>query len=427
MNPALALIAAILLITVAAMWWLLRPLLARRADAGTVNTSSIAAATSDAARTNIDALRVELGEARRDHQLGLLSTANLAEAERELEARVLAEAAVPQAASASRYPRTALTLGIALPVLAVGGYLALGSPAAALPEVVRAPAPASTANAAADGNGEAQMNELFRLAEERLQQNPGDLKGWLLLARAKSSVGRFAEALDAYAKAVALAADDADVWADYADAAAGLAQGRMDGRPIQLIQKALALDPRHPKALLLRGTWEIQQNQLATAEKTFTLARSLVEPNSGFAQIADNALNDIKARSGTAGASAQPVTAAATAPLASLHLQLSPEARRAATAASAVFVIVRAAGTDRGPPLAAKRIDLAALDQPVTLSAADAMIGGAGLKDGAEVTLVARLSQSGQPGAASGDWQSGKETVRLPVTRKLLIDQRVAP
>ena len=89
------------------------------------------------------------------------------------------------------------------------------------------------------------------------------------------------------------------------------------------------------------------------------------------------------------------------------------------------FLIVRATGADRGPPLAAKRIDVGSLDKPVLLSAADAMIGGAGLKDGAEVTLQARLSLNGQPTAQNGDWQSQKTSAKLPATSTLSIDQRI--
>ena len=47
------------------------------------------------------------------------------------------------------------------------------------------------------------------------------------------------------------------------------------------------------KALLLRGTHEMQRNDFAAAEKSFTLAKSQVDPKSGFAQIADNALADV--------------------------------------------------------------------------------------------------------------------------------------
>jgi len=40
----------------------------------------------------------------------------------------------------------------------------------------------------------------------------------------------------------------------------------MDGKPIELINKSLALDGKNIKALLLRGTWELQKNDLAAAE-----------------------------------------------------------------------------------------------------------------------------------------------------------------
>lgn len=424
MNPAIVLVVAILIITVVVLWLLVRPLLARRASDA---RATAAGESASVANTNVEALRVELAEARRDHQLGLLTSEGLAEAETELQSRVLAEALPEPAVSSGRYPRTAMTLGLIIPVLSIGGYLLIGSPAAAIPDVVRPTATAGGSGGSPAGqNPEQQMDELFRMAEERLKQNPGDLKGWLLLARAKSSVGRFAEALQAYEKATALAADDADVWADYADAAAGLAQGRIDGQPITLVNKALAIDARNPKALLLKGTWEIQQSQFAAAEKTFTLARSLVEPSSGFAQIADNALADLKARGASVGsASDGGVASAAAAPLATVQMQLSPEARKAATTTSAVFLIVRAAGADRGPPLAAKRLDISAIDQPVALTAADAMIGGAGLKQGVQVTLQARLSVTGQPTAQSGDWQSAKTSATLPATSTLSISERV--
>ncbi len=418
MNPAIALVAAILFITIVALWLLLRPLLARRTAAADPSR------VPDSGSSNVDALRVELAEARRDRQLGLLSADGLAEAERELESRVLAEAEGERAVAAGRYPRTAIALGIMVPLLAIAGYLLIGSPAAAIPEVVRPQAAAAGAGAGSPHDGQS-MDQLFRMAEERLQSNPGDLKGWLLLARAKASVGRFAEAMQAYEKATALAADDADVWADYADAAAGEAQGKIDGKPLTLVNKALAIDPRNPKALLLKGTGEIQQNQWAAAEKSFTLARSLVEPNSGFAQIADNALADIKSRGAGGGTGTGAGNSTASAPLATLQLQLGADARKAVGASSAVFLIVRAAGADSGPPLAVKRLDVAALDKQVLLGNADTMIGGAGLKDGAEVTLQARLSIGGQPMAQAGDWQSQKAVVKLPATTTLSIDQRV--
>ena len=115
---------------------------------------------------------------------------------------------------------------------------------------------------------------------------------------------------------------------------------------------------------------------------------------------------------------------AAGAALASVQLQLAAEAGKTALPGSAIFVIVRAVGADRGPPLAAKKVSAADFDKPVLLTVADAMIGGAGLKAGTEVVIQARLSLNGQPAPQPGDWQSAKNTLRLPAgTLKLAIDQ----
>jgi cytochrome c-type biogenesis protein CcmH len=421
MNPSLVFVATLVVITAVVLWTVLRPLIKRRIDTQ--------AATVD---TNVQALRIELTEARRDRKLGLLSDAGLIEAERELEARVLSESAASGASttSAPRYKNTAIALGILLPTLAVLGYAAVGKPIAIVPEVVRPPQVASAQDQ--------QMIELFKLAEERLNKEPNDVKGWILLARAKASVGMFDGAIHDYEKAAALTPNDSELWSDLADAAAGKSQGNMDGKPLEYINKALALDGKNAKALLLRGTYEMQKNDFVAAEKSFTLAKSQVDPKSGFAQIADNALADINTRRGGAALStattdtkantsaiAEPPTAS-DAVLATVKFQLSAEARKAAanSGRAAVFLIVRAAGSDRGPPLAAKKIALAQIDQPVMLSAADAMIGGSGLKAGADVAIQARLSLSGQPAAQPGDWQSGKATLKLPAgVVPLVLDQ----
>jgi cytochrome c-type biogenesis protein CcmH len=218
------------------------------------------------------------------------------------------------------------------------------------------------------------------------------------------------------------------------------AQGTMAGKPLALIDKTLALDPKQPKALLLRGTHEIQSNDLVAAEKTFTLAKSVVEPATGFAQIADNALKDIAARRASGGASAMGAGAGASAgagavagagtaqgananaatanapALLNAKISLSADAAKAAASAlsqAAVFVIVRAVDRDTGPPLAAKKLAPAALSSPIAITASDAMIGGEGLTAGNEVTVEARLSLSGQPLATAGDWKSARQRVKL--------------
>jgi cytochrome c-type biogenesis protein CcmH len=56
-------------------------------------------------------------------------------------------------------------------------------------------------------------------------------------------------------------------------------------------------------------------------------------------------------------------------------------------------------------PLAVQKLTVAQLPQVITLSDAQAMAPGMNLSSHEQVTLVARISKSGQPMPQSGDWQ----------------------
>ena len=118
MNPALLFLVIVTVMTAVVLWIVLRPLLAKRASSTNVDNAS--------GQSNVDALRIELVEARRDQKLGLLSEASLAEAERELETRVLAESQQVANPTAPRYKRTAIALGVLLP-LSISSTTALGA------------------------------------------------------------------------------------------------------------------------------------------------------------------------------------------------------------------------------------------------------------------------------------------------------------
>ncbi len=411
MNPALLFVIFIVVLAVLVTWWLLRALKRDRLR-DTPNTRA----------TNVEALRIERAELERDQKLGLMNEASFNEAMRELEVRVLRESeldrATPHVKAGARSMFATASFATLFPLAAIGMYFLLGAPHAVIPEVVRPEA----------AKQESQMEELFRVAEEKLKAQPDDAKGWYLLARAKASLGRFDDAMKDYATLLKLTPNDADAWADYADAAAGAAEGKMAGKPLELVNKALAIDAKQPKALLLRGTHEMQINDLNAAEKSFTAAKSVSDPQTGFAQIAENALKDIAVRRAGAGpgatvasggaqaATASSSASAAAAPtLISVKLALSDEAMKAAasTKDAAIFVIIRAADAPTGPPLAVKKIAPNAASSPVEFSASDAMIGGAGLSPGRDVAMEARLSLSGQPRAQAGDFSSGRSTFAL--------------
>lgn len=95
---------------------------------------------------------------------------------------------------------------------------------------------------------------------------------------------RFAEAEVEFRKAVEADPTDADSWADLADVAA-MAAGRdmRVGRPA--IEQALKINPQHRKALWLRATLELQEEDYQQAAATWRTLAGLVEPDSPDARV----------------------------------------------------------------------------------------------------------------------------------------------
>jgi cytochrome c-type biogenesis protein CcmH len=83
-----------------------------------------------------------------------------------------------------------------------------------------------------------------------------------------------------------------------------------------------------------------------------------------------------------------------------LHVSLSPQLSAHVPANASLFVFVRAA--DGGAPLAVHRSTVS-LPQDLVLSADDAMIAKRAVKPGQKVTVVARISTSGNPLPQKGD------------------------
>ena len=96
----------------------------------------------------------------------------------------------------------------------------------------------------------------------------------------------FKEACADYAGVLKLGAMTADTWADYADAQASLA-GQLAGDPAKAIDRALALDPRHTKALWLKASLAHEQHRYKEALTTWQQLLTLVPPGSSDARIVE--------------------------------------------------------------------------------------------------------------------------------------------
>lgn len=233
-------------VALAVLAWLIlvRPGHVRRPDA------------TRAGDANLGLLRAQLAGLDAELARGSIDAAESADARAEIERRVLDEAGVGQPSSASvRHARglsTGASAGLALGIAAVafGLYGFLGRPDALTQPAVASSSPAPAAD---EVSPQAVQAMLDGMARQMAAQPPGstDASGWTLLARSYAALRRFEDASRAYARAIALTPDDAQLLADQADVLSMLQDGHTAGEPQRLIERALQLDPQNRKAIAL--------------------------------------------------------------------------------------------------------------------------------------------------------------------------------
>ena len=387
----------------AALAFLLPPLLRRRTAAPDARVAANAAVYQE----QLDELGAEL-------QRGALTKEEFDRASREVERRIVAEHAAGAAPEPAQHqpPRAAaIAIAVLLPLLAGVGYWRLGNPLAMDPVVVAATGEAAQGHAVTPE----QMAALVEKLAARMQQTPDDAEGWVLLGRSRTSLGQYDKAVAAYAKAVQLLPQDADVLADYADVLA-MAQGRsLEGEPSRLIQRALAADPNHVKALALAGSAEFDHKNYRGAVDYWERARKALPADSPFTKSIEGSIDEARALAGEApkpraAAKAPPAQAAAKAePKAagrggslSGTVSLDPAVAAQAAPGDTVFILARPASGAR-MPLAVTRITVAQLPYRFLLDDSMAMAAGMTISSQPQVVVVARISKAGSPAPQKGD------------------------
>jgi cytochrome c-type biogenesis protein CcmH/NrfG len=97
-------------------------------------------------------------------------------------------------------------------LLAIGLNAAIGRPDVAGSGSINRPSVAEPRRSNADAAKKAaSVNELLAGLEIRLQEDPGDANGWLLLAKSYDHLGRGHDAVAAYEKATQLGLKDSEL------------------------------------------------------------------------------------------------------------------------------------------------------------------------------------------------------------------------
>lgn len=227
-----------------------------------------------------------------DLSAGRLTSEQHASAVTDLEERLLQDVATKgdsgglALSPARRWPVIAVSL--AIPLIAFGLYRYLGAPTIMDTDQMR------KARASHD------TDAMVRSVEARLAKNPDDAEGWLLLGQAYVEMKKLKDADEAMAKAVNLAPKDAGALAHYAEVLAMRNGNDLQGRPQEMLAKALELAPENEKALELSGLAAYQRQDWAQASFFWRQLLKRLPAQSEFRDAIEVAIKDVDAKAAAA-------------------------------------------------------------------------------------------------------------------------------
>lgn len=268
------------LLTLLVIVWMVRPLLrAPKSDGVSAN------------RLNTDIHRDQLLALETDLARGVISQQDFETTRDELQLRLLDDTEsfevlhTQKSGSFWTPKRTAIAVGLSMPVLALGLYLQLGTPAAINPVV-------------ATKVDDLQIKQMIDTLATKLKANPDNPKGWAMLARSYKVMGRFDEAKQAFEKAGNLVNTEPDLLVDYAELLGILAGNKLDGKPQQMIDEALRINPEHPMGIMMAGVAAYQREDYAGAVKRWEKLLGMMQPDSEDAQQMQANIAEARAKGG---------------------------------------------------------------------------------------------------------------------------------
>jgi cytochrome c-type biogenesis protein CcmH len=265
-----SIVAAILFLAAGAS--VVLPLLRRAAPA--------AAPASD--HSNLSVLSDQLTELEADVASGTLGADELAEGRLELERRLLDEVAAAGEGGSPRIgtgrPAFVLLAVLAIPAAASLIYFQIGR----FDTLVATP-PAHSSGAAGVTDVQS-LEKAIQSLSKRLESNPDDAQGWLILARSYTFLRDFPQAVAAWERAHALVGDNPDVLTSWCDTLVMANGGRFDPQSLRLIERALVVDPNHNKALWLAGTAAYESGDYPKALEFWERLAALAPQGSELAQ-----------------------------------------------------------------------------------------------------------------------------------------------
>jgi cytochrome c-type biogenesis protein CcmH len=367
--------------------------------------------SSSQAKLNASVYRAQITDLDFEHQSGHISAQEWQQTRDELSQRLLEDTSVgddPGARKEKPALWTALLIGVTLPLASLSMYLWVGEPQALQAMATEPPEKAM----------QAELSGMAQALAKKLEANPDNQEGWVMLGRSYRTLEKYDNAVSAYDRALKLSADD-NLKLERAEVLALKAQGNFDGEPWNVIREILKKDPQQKGAVLLAGSASYAHDKYADALRYWQQARKLLAADhpdvpslEGAIATAQNKLGlpvtpptsspQAPAAASGAGATASVSTGAQAGLNITGRISLAAALKDKASPTDMVYVYASPANGDR-MPLAIFKSTVAKLPLNFTLDDSSAMLPERKLSGAGEVILKARISKSGNAIPQSGD------------------------
>jgi len=358
---------------------------------------------------NVSIYREELDKLEAERQSGLMDEQSYALAHAELRQRLFQDTNEEDDKSFSKSPKiTILGILIFVLILSSGLYFVLGD-----------------ATRVAQKNAEKPVTQeaVERMVTEfaqKMEKDPQNLKGWVMLARSYRILGRNQEAEKAYARAGDFVNSDPQLLADYADVIATNTNGDFSGKPMQLINQALKLDPNNLLALWLSGSASFSTQNYKVAVQTWEKLNSLLPAQSDESRAIQASIAEAREKGHLPASAPLVMSDKAVSGIVEVAADLQSKIK----AGDILMVIARKPGERM--PVAVLKTDVTKFPMSFVLNDALAMNPQMPISQLPEVSVEVRISKTGMAKAEPGDLISKPKIVTVGTSKvRLLIDQAI--
>ena len=370
---------------------------------------------------NITIAQYRLAELKESRLSGALTESEYAEQLADLELALSDDLDIKTAAKVTNAQGrwVVYVLLIVVPLLSTGLYFLLGN----------YPAVSHSAEMSVDTERLklAEINKMVTRLAEKMQDNPDNGQGWLMLGQSYRALEQYPKAVEALANAYRLLGDKPEVMLLYADALANANDKNLIGKPSELIAKVLALEPDNMEALWLGGMAKAQSGEDQAAYDTWKKLLGLLPPSSEGQKQIQGLLDQLVAEKPNVivdNKSSKP--AVANGVEVKVAVDMTAELKATAKPNDTVFIYAQALSGPKMPLAIARKI-VSELPVTVTLNDSMAMMPNMKLSNFPKVKLLARVSASGNAMPQAGDLIGSLDSVELTdkTAHKIIINDAI--